>query len=127
MKGYNFFTKEEFVALHRKLWDWLVKNPEEEKDDWPGWSRNGGYYDMDAVTNECWLCASTHRPNSGGFRFDCKRCPLQWPDRTCDYGGDSPFVIWGDSFTKIRERAKIARLIRDLPYKKKYQPKVKKG
>ena len=118
MTSRNFFTIKEFVELHRKLWDWLSNNPKMLKEDWPGWSQNGGYYNSGMVTNECWLCASTQDKDNN--IFDCKLCPVKWPHKVCDEFDNSPYNMWLTANT-TKTRVKWARVIRDLPMKERYK------
>ena len=59
-------------VAHKRLWDWLSRNPLKRKGDWPEWLKNGGVY-IDSG-NECFACESC---------VDCSRCPLAWPNGHC--------------------------------------------
>lgn len=55
------------LDLHIDLWNWLAGNPNSDKEDWPGWVKNGG----------------DHHPADYCFACDyalgnCARCPLYW-------------------------------------------------
>ena len=39
---------------HKKIWDWLSKNPDKTKYDWEGWKHNGGQYEVSE--NFCFAC-----------------------------------------------------------------------
>ena len=60
-------------VAHKRLWDWLSRNPLKRKGDWPEWLKNGGVY-IDSG-NECFACESCG---------DCSRCPLVWPGGHCE-------------------------------------------
>lgn len=103
-------TKDEAVRLHRELWDWLSKNPNEDKEDWPGWKD----FDEDKVRANihCFACAFTgNNP--------CRECLLVWPGMDCCSGeerGDNRgiYSIWGRE-ANFDERTRFAEQIRDLP------------
>ena len=59
-------------VAHKRLWDWLSRNPLKRKGDWPEWQKNGGTY-FDAG-NECFACDACS---------DCSSCPLVWPNGHC--------------------------------------------
>ena len=59
-------------AAHKRLWDWLSRNPLKRKGDWPEWQKNGGTC-LDSE-NECFACEACG---------DCFRCPLVWPNGHC--------------------------------------------
>jgi len=97
-------TKDEAVRLHRELWDWLSKNPENAKEDWPGWR------DMDIyIVNNCFGCAFTIYPNVYAA-IKCKMCLLKWPNNHCGY----IHTPWERS-NNIKERTRLAEQIRDRP------------
>jgi hypothetical protein len=112
-------TSEERHAYHIEMWDWLARNPECEKDCWPGWDNftehaRGLCFACDEATD---LCEALESPEK------CDYCPLEWPpdmNDSCEEG--SLYALWaelGESGEEEapEERAAIAAQIRDLPWK----------
>ena len=106
-------TKDEAVRLHRELWDWLSKNPEAEKESWPGWIN----FDSNWVEHNmhCFACMCSK---------NCSDCLMQWPGLDCCCGGEDDkyadeqpglFVIWLESKGNKEQRTCLAEQIRDLP------------
>lgn len=101
-------------TAHKELWDWLVRNPDKEKFEWPEWIINGGSY-----TNPGWGCfACGYCKEIGNTYACCDDCPLIWPnDVLCDditpYGS-SLYQKWDDE-TDLKKRSELACRIRDLP------------
>lgn len=119
-------TNEELHKFHIRLWDFMSKNPDLDKDDWEGWRG----IDDDAVNLMCpHYCFACYSCNT-----DCKKCPLDWPGNiTCTYPR-SLYHRWMEISThyinstlcnhpgKIKyalETSRLAREIRDLPWNKK--------
>ena len=102
-------TNEETLIHHRELWDWLSKNPNSFKTDWPGW--NNGEFEEVENQQYCFACAMSP---------DCDRCIIKWPGKDCCdiKPGDEKglYNVWENSKNK-KERAKLAARIRDLPVK----------
>lgn len=103
-------TKEEAIALHHKLWDWLAKNPKKEKYEWPEWER---FERLNPQLHEyCFACMVTSD--------SCEKCVLMWPGRTCSYltedewSANGLFEQWAGC-GNMEERANLAAQIRDLP------------
>jgi len=107
-------TKEEAIRLHRELWRWLVENPDKEKENWPGWEQVANSYPqiMESAsikTLHCFACYMTQ---------DCDKCLLVWPGLDCsnETEGDGKGLFERWNWTKrIKQRAKLAAQIRDLP------------
>jgi hypothetical protein len=105
-------TKKKAIELHRELWDWLYHHPGNWKGDWPGWKEYG------KVAEDCFLCEYV-----GSNNLTCSKCPLDWgpTDRCCnpfDIENNGYFARWNDALTP-KTRKKYAKIIRDLPRKKK--------
>lgn len=109
-------------TAHKELWDWLVRNLDKEKYDWPGWKCNGGKYN--AVKCDCFACDAAAKEISKEeyIKNKCRYCPLIWDDGcSCN----DAYSIY-DEWNKLVEyedidydrRAELARRIRDLPVKK---------
>jgi len=115
-------TKEEAIRLHRELWDWLSKNPDKHKGEWPGWEYNGGC--NEAAWQDCFCCefANDVTDEDGCVCKDCESCPLVWPiTGVCcepeEYDGEDEglFTQWARSDADSKERTALAEQIRDLP------------
>jgi hypothetical protein len=111
-------------ALHVKLWDFLAqpKNAFCLKGDFfpPGMK--------DFPSNECYACEYAGISEEGWDDFSkCEHCPVQWPEGTlkkytCSDGActhrKNPFTRWCDARTR-KTRIKYAKIIRDLPWKRR--------
>lgn len=95
-------------TAHKALWNWLSKNPQRFKDEWPGWRSRGvkGW-------SSCLACEYSD--------CNCDKCPLIWD---IEYGGrcnDSyrPYRLWKLARNKEDwdEVVRLAAQIRDLPVK----------
>lgn len=119
--------KEDYHKYHKELWDWLSKNPKNDKgltwkEDWPGWE-----YDGDNIKNGKWIgeyCFACGYDDKYGVG-DCDFCPITWAkprkgeeDVRCMNSIDSPFRRW-DSSKDPAERSRLAAIIRDLPWEDK--------
>ena len=98
-------TLRQYIVAHRRLWDWLAKNPMEDKDDWPGWKDNGGTYEfvlchcfMCGIAYNLWDLVSEKRGNRCSF---C--CPLEWGlDKLCEDTG-TPYWWYINSRRRLME------------------------
>lgn len=65
---------------HKALWNWLAKNPDKEKHDWPGWKTILGLnaYPLPswAIRNECFACGEASAEMLGSL--GCEKCPCDW-------------------------------------------------
>lgn len=94
---------------HRKLWDWLSKNPAMSKHQYPGWEgKKRPRYD-------CYACEYAKRRTWIGLY--CKQCPLIWPNGNCVDSGAGLFAQWIYMPAFLDVRAVLAMQIRDLPSK----------
>lgn len=100
-------------TAHKELWDWLAKNPDKNKYDWPGWGFNGGKH---VATRGCFACKYVVYRYGWDKKDDCENCPLVWPnDIYCDENSDeSLYGAWRNE-TDLKKRSELARQIRDLP------------
>ncbi len=101
---------------HKKIWDWLSKNPDKTKYDWEGWKHNGGQYEVSE--NFCFACEYDCENNDGDDNCDC--CPLVWPDDVkCDdmKDGTAAFSLYEEWVIEpdLQFKSKLAAQIRDLP------------
>ena len=102
--------RTEAIQGHRELWDWLHKNPEYEKEDWPGWWET--YNDYNCM-NECFFCEYWSEHGKGREHACEEECIADWGE-----DGDciSLFDAW--SFEESEEkRAEYAKRMRDIPIK----------
>ena len=97
---------------HIRLWDWLSKNPDKNKFNWPQWKYNIG--NIDHVENSCFSCEYTNYIDPDD-EHSCNGCPLVWPSGVCYSGG--LYTKWILAKDDLDERIKIAKEIRDLPVK----------
>ena len=109
-------------TAHKELWNWLAENPDEEKEDWPGWQVNGGKHGE--CENNCFACEYAL---SEGHNFEYAPCALIWRDHderfeddtmrchiNCEYL-NSEFGLWERCDVSEEERAALARQIANLP------------
>jgi len=120
-------TKDEAIEEHRKLWNWLSKNPGAYKRDYFAKC----YPDNYPITNNCFLCAyleETYFPNE---QLPCSdnRCILVWPNGGCqdsplseEYDSVYPMGLFDEWEREVRKFSpdyqllcKLAAEIRDLP------------
>jgi hypothetical protein len=102
-------TKKKAIELHRELWDWLYHHPSKWKEGWPGWKEHG------EVAEDCFLCEYVKTNN-----LTCSKCLLDWGSAVDCIGKDNNgyFAQWNDALIP-KTRKKYAKIIRDLPRKKK--------
>ena len=114
------YSKEELKQLHFELWDWLVNNPNETKNEWPKWE------ELPSVTDycSCFACAVVNNKEGNEYnnRF-CVGCPLQVPtneltkDLSDDYicslvAATGVFDKWRDT-EELSRKVEYAKIIRD--------------
>jgi hypothetical protein len=98
---------------HEALWNWLAKNPDKDKGDWPGWKtisflyRKGLLIEPIPIGLKCFACVYG----------SCSKCPVVFSPsgkRDCEplY---SFFYSWIKSRSKheYKEASKYAKLIAD--------------
>jgi hypothetical protein len=117
--------KKIYLKRHKELWRWLVKNPDKEKHDWPGWVWNGGKYGR--ILNDCWCCKwaeayeYTEYILSAVSKEMCDYCPIVFPGGNCEAGlcqNDKLFDLWRDEKEDMGKRKKLALRILNLPERK---------
>lgn len=113
-------TKQEAIAAHRKMWNWIADETE--------WRERAVHkYDyfnaMDIPEDkrphfDCYCCEYACRRNGA----DCSLCPLEWSTGRCD--NDGLYSQWyietsfrGGRGGDWRKAAAIAREIANLPEK----------
>ncbi len=86
---------------HFALWNWLAKNPEENRIDWPGWETMQRL-SVESPLSHCWLCEA--------YRH-CNGCPLAAGAFTCA-GAGGLYSAWCKETDPARRTA-LAIQIRD--------------
>lgn len=114
-------TIDKAVAYHRQLWDWLSKNPDKKKKDWPGWELiKRDYPEAYATTSiqsvRCFACLVTCEMMNNS----CYLCILEWPGHDCEEMElnkdlDGLFSLWVRAYGNPFICSYIATQIRDLP------------
>lgn len=110
-------SRERFEYLkqkHYELWNWLAKNPDECKANWPGFEDVGEY-----IEEYCFAC-----------HFDAEMAILNNSEDACDYcplgkdnigcADDGLYVKWYDEYYDMVKKSKLAERIRDLPWSEEY-------
>ena len=96
-------TLRQYVTAHRRLWDWLAKNPMKGKEDWPGWKYNGGTYEY--VICYCFMCelAYAYRRHFKLVSSRCAYCLLDWGVARCEEKGSaySDYVLSGVKLMRL--------------------------
>lgn len=97
---------------HRKLWNWLVNNPEAWKSDY---FKN---WDIDSIPhNRCFACeAALQEANRTNAADRCSYCPLGG-ERIVGCS-DGLYCQWGAA-TSREDRCQLALQIANLPWKEK--------
>ncbi len=105
---------EKMQDNHRQLWGWLAKNPSKRKNDWPGWSSNGGKH-SDYISS-CFACMWIEKHSvsgSCGADNEVSKCPLDWKILGGCMNDKSYYQKWDNAKTNPT-RVKYARLISKL-------------
>ena len=124
-------TEIEARTLHRELWQWLIDNPWNEKQDWPKWSAKGIQHDCFACV--LWYDLTQKPPKEYNYaiadeKISCPHCKLNniaksfgryryrkainegWGDAFCLMGIYSAWI----KANTYKKRIKYATIIRDL-------------
>lgn len=96
-------------AKHMELWTWLAQNPEEKKENWPGFADPQVLADTSAY---CFACEFAKEVSEDDSRY-CSYCPLDSKRIGCSFV-EGLFTQW--QFHKGKSRAELAEEIRDLPW-----------
>lgn len=110
---------------HKKLWDWLSKNPELEKEHY--FEDNNIPLIPILLCYACDFVEEIYNHKEEREDINCKECPLEWgnyyENYRCEKKG-SPYNIW--RFTLDNEtRVEYAKIIRDLPLSSKQERRLK--
>ena len=74
------YSRKFLIKAHRRLWDWLAKNPEASKRDWPEWETNDGKISI--FHNECSACEWLDQKSSDNRCLD-GGCLFIWRGGSC--------------------------------------------
>ena len=100
-------TLRQYIAAHRRLWDWLAKNPMEDKDDWPGWKDNGGTYETEfCYCFMCGIAVKLRKFLASNMVLRCHFCPLNWGRVSCEDIG-TPYRWYVNSRRRLNELSRI--------------------
>ncbi len=93
-----------YKMLHYELWNWLVENPGEFKQHWPGWLELPFHDDIirESFRNYCFLCAW----------FPCGVCPLTQKGISTVFGTCKYYDVW--------QRYTFALMVPYGPHHKRY-------
>lgn len=113
------FTREQAIAEHRKMWNWIAKETERRRHA----VSEDDYFDCKGVPDDerpscdCFCC--------GYCKDNCFDCPIQWPthvtyEKCCDNfedDGQGLYSLWRDAcdMGSAKTAAMIARQIANLP------------
>lgn len=96
-------TERELKENHEALWDFLAKNPDKEKGDWPGWN----FLDQDladevqVVYSSCFACYECEGK--------CQHCKVRAKIGNCKQDSDCIY----DKYVEASEEYKINGLTKD--------------
>lgn len=113
-------TKEEAIANHRKMWNWIADETLKQKRKVEKSEHFKAHGITDVPLRECYCCEYVRCSS----RQDCPRCPIDWGG---DYGecthknrgGDRKglFSLWRCEPNYIKA-AELAKQIAELPERK---------
>ena len=136
----NNLTKEQAIAEHRKMWNWIADRLEEHHPGYDVYMYKMEYmeknFPYDNIRNDCFCCQYAVQENDDNDLTNfCVNCPLIWGTETntneffCERGNydipiedlslfDYGLWIYADKLTQngyYSEAAKVARQIANLP------------
>lgn len=117
MKELKEFTKQEIIAEHRSLWNWLSITGANDKKSWPEWGRIEREYGNIDIPSNCFACYFGELN-----QLSCNKCLLDWGD-IYDCTDGSLYRPWYYSSDNV-ERMELAKLIRDLSVRDEYKDEV---
>jgi len=102
--------------LYIKMWDWLAKNPDCDKHEWPEWGKVIEKYGK--ISNLCFACHADTEFCDITNEPLCSNCPFgNYTDFHCM---DRLFTYWRQSTG--RQRTYYAEKIRDYPLSNGWEP-----
>ncbi len=112
---------------HRALWNWLADNPDQKKQDWPGWEDN-----LEASHHCCcFACYEAALANEDNDKEWCPPCPIDWRTKKV-FRSDKEFcccttlcccttqgTLYSDwrRASDLEVRSELARHIANLPWR----------
>lgn len=100
--------RDQYIELHRELWNWLYHHPNSGKEDWPEWEFNEGK--IPSMPYDCFPCEFSKNV--------CPNCLFEWGnDISCidkKFIDDKGYYSRWVSAKSPKTRKKYARIIRDL-------------
>lgn len=126
---FDALASEKTHEFHKRLWDWLAKNPNCGKYDWPEWTLNGG--EVLEVGSDCFACELDDIISKKKEELpSCNYCPITWEGTRMISGVIKPFCnTQNSSFWEWKlstdpvERTRLAEIIRDMPWTNKGLPR----
>lgn len=125
-------TKSEAIENHRKMWNWIADQYEDEHgihlmtDEMKNLYIKDNLGNNATVFNECFLCDYAFKESCSMSSY-CRYCPLEWPDKK-EYDGffcetkSNNRANWVQCLNfsykeQFKDAARIARAIANLPEK----------
>lgn len=113
-------TKDEAIANHRKMWNWIAEETLKQKCKVEKWEYFKSHRITDIPLRECYCCEYAFNGNYS----DCEKCPIEWGGKhgSCT-GRDSVddirglYALWLQEPDYIKA-AKLAKKIAELPERK---------
>ena len=81
-------TKRKCLTECVKMWTWLAKNSSANKSDY-----FDAHTELEVPFYGCYACGWVIQHYEDIGLGSCQRCPIKWPDSTCQ-NMDSPFIVW---------------------------------
>lgn len=127
----NNLTKEQAIAEHRKMWNWIADRLEEHHPGYDVCMYKEKYMEENFPNNNimhnCFCCQYAVQENDYNYFTNfCINCPLVWGTEAntdeffCEKGNCEEYGLWSyaQRLTKnlcYDEAAKVARQIANLP------------
>ena len=126
-------TREQAIAEHRKMWNWIAEETEKRKEIVRKREYMAIFFTFDEVFSHCFCCdyAANEYENkcSVFFKSYCDYCPIDWDSKAkelmcCnkEYVDDDRglFRLWDDIYADddYEIAAKLARQIAEMPERK---------
>lgn len=83
-------SREEAIRKHREMWSWIAEQYEYELDVPVKRLKTKfvkEHYPNDYPASMCYCCEYAGivlNSEIGGSRYNCERCPLEWPSTCCE-------------------------------------------
>lgn len=99
---------------HKRLWIWLSKNPEKQKNEWPEWGRLK-YLDPKAWGDDCFACGEADERADGHDQV-CSFCPLDWGAYIKCNDKGALFLLW-ENAVNVKKRSELALKIARMKWR----------